>query len=124
MNKDSMGVEQLTFNTDHDSQRVFSADGGWIAYVSYRDGNQETYMRTYGSILHIEYRLTNNAADDRRPAWSPDGKKIAFDSYRGVADAEIYTMKAMPEGRKNRPKNLTNNAFSVDDYQPDWQPVP
>jgi hypothetical protein len=32
-------------------------------------------------------------------------------------------MKARPEGRKNRPKNLTKNE-EVDDVRPDWQPIP
>ena len=48
-------------------------------------------------------RLTNTVADFST-AWSPDGSKIAFVSYRGEGDAEIYTMKPRPEGRKNRPK--------------------
>ena len=54
------------------------------------------------------------------PAWSPDGKKIAFETLRG-GDPEIYVMKAKPENRKNRPKNLTKNG--VVDFQPDWRPV-
>lgn len=66
-------------------------------------------------------RLTKNAASDFVPVWSPDGKKIAFVSNRNGSDEEIYAMKAKPEGRKNRPKNLTNN--DVVDYQPDRHPL-
>lgn len=47
MNPDGTGVEQLTFNTTPDNQPAFSPDGNWIAYVGYRDGDAEIYMRTY-----------------------------------------------------------------------------
>ena len=54
-----------------------------IAFVSYRDGNAEIYtMNPDGSQ---QTRLTNNAADDTDPNWSPDGTKIAFmRGYNGV----------------------------------------
>ena len=38
-------------------------------------------------------RLTNNAAFDGAPAWSPDGTKIAFASNRD-GDTQIYVMNA------------------------------
>jgi len=42
------------------------------------DGNEQT-------------NLTNNPAEDEFPSWSPDGKKIAFQSYRD-GNSEIYVM--------------------------------
>ena len=68
-------------------------------------------------------RLTKKAPDDFSPAWSPDGKKIAFETNRGGGDLEIYVMKARREGRRNHPKNLTKNDV-VPDREPDWRPVP
>ena len=47
-------------------------------------------MRQDGSN---QTRLTNNAASDFEPAWSPDGSKIAFNSTRDVNN-EIYVMDA------------------------------
>ena len=38
-------------------------------------------------------RLTHNIAGDYGPAWSPDGRRIAFDSDRD-GDREIYVMNA------------------------------
>lgn len=62
---------------------------GRIAFVSTRDGNPEIYvMRPDGSGL---VNLTNNPANDRLPAWSPDGSKIAFRSTRG-RNTDIYVM--------------------------------
>src|SRR5437016_4483694 len=64
---------------------------GRIAFVSNRDGNNEIYvMDANGSGVT---RLTNNAAGDSGPAWSPDGTQIAFSSSRD-GNAEIYAMNA------------------------------
>jgi TolB protein len=59
--------------------------------------------------------LTNNPADDVWPAWSPDGKKIAFQSNRD-GNLEIYVMNADGTG----PLNVTNNPAR--DESPAWSP--
>jgi WD40 repeat protein len=60
-------------------------------------------------------RLTNNAAHDLRPNWSPDGTKIAFDSNRD-GNFEIYVMNA--DGT-NQIRLTTHLAH---DYSPAWSP--
>jgi WD40-like Beta Propeller Repeat len=59
--------------------------------------------------------LTNNAALDTGPAWSPSGEKIAFATTRD-GNSEIYVMN--PDGTGQT--NLTNNAAT--DSGPDWSP--
>ena len=59
---------------------------------------------------------TNRSADDARPAWSPDGSKIAFHSDR-TGDYEIYVMNADGSGQTN----LTLERSS-DDFAPTWSP--
>ena len=53
-----------------------------IAFHSDRDGNYEVYvMDANGGNPR---NLTNHPASDYNPAWSPDGKKLFYDSERYV----------------------------------------
>ena len=93
-----------------------------IAFMSHRDGNPEIYvMNADGSNPR---RLTNNRGWDFAPAWSPDGKRIAFVSDRdghvhakhGWSTNEIYVMDT--DGGNQQ--NLTNDPH--DDRSPSWSP--
>lgn len=103
------------------AQAAFPGENGKIAFTSSRDGNYEIYaMNADGSE---QTRLTDNAASDYAPDWSPDGEKIAFTSYRdgevdeyGQAVSEVYVMNA--DGSEQT--RLTDNA--ADDYSPAWSP--
>lgn len=87
-----------------------------IAFVSNRDGNSKIYvMNADGSD---QRNLTNNAAGDFEPVWSPDGTRIAFSRYTsGNDDDEIYVMDA--DG--SNLINLTNDE-STTDLSPTWSP--
>jgi len=61
-------------------------------------------------------RLTNNAEEERAPAWSPDGKRIVFSCRRGGPDFEICLMNADGTGQVQ----LTDN--SVPDLTASWSP--
>ncbi|MBC8446939.1 MAG: S8 family serine peptidase, partial [Chloroflexi bacterium] len=90
-----------------------SANTAKITSTSLRDGNYEIYVMDADGLNQT--RLTNNAASDDRPAWSPDRSKIAFASDRN-GNWEIYVMDA--DG--SNPINLTNHAYN--DRYPVWSP--
>jgi hypothetical protein len=61
-------------------------------------------------------QLTNSSAADTSPAWSPDGAKIAFDSFRD-GNWEVYVMNA--DGTNET--NVTQDPGTQGD--PSWQPI-
>jgi eukaryotic-like serine/threonine-protein kinase len=77
-------------------------------------GNVEIYvMNPDGSG---QRRLTRNDGADDNPAWSPDGKRIAFTGRRGAA-VDIYVMNA--DGTEQR--RLTNQEESAVGFnRPAW----
>ncbi len=97
------------------AEAAFPGLNGKVAFSSNRDGNSEIYvMAPDGSA---QTRLTNNPAEDSRPAFSPDGHRIAFQrDVAGTNDFDIYVMNADGSGETR----LTSN--SADDARPAFSP--
>ena len=96
--------------------------GGVIAFQSDRDRQDEIYvMNADGSDQRL--LLSNIGALDSAPAWSPDGKQIAFASRKRGRDFEICIVSV---GDLNQTissdaiRCLTDNDF--DDLNPTWSP--
>ena len=98
-------------------QPTFSPDGKWIAFFAYRDGGYDLWaIAPDGTNQH---KLTWGAFDDREPAWSHDGTRVAFSSDRGNplgSDYNIWTLDV----RSGELTQVTKNP--ADDYMPTWSP--
>ncbi len=91
---------KIAFNSDRDSTPELGIDDIWVMDA---DGGNETNLTN-----------TLDPADaEGKPAWSPDGDKIAFSAFR-VDNWEIYVMDADGSDQTNL---TTNPGFDVD---PAW----
>jgi TolB protein len=84
-----------------------------IVFISDRDGNDELYMMDYDG--NNQTRLTFNKIIDYMPAWTADGQKIAYTSYRGT-EAGLYIYDPYEGTRKEVMSKGTNYAPS---FSPD-----
>ena len=127
MGTDGGNLRRLTKNSDGDWDPSWSPDGKRIVFLSNRDGHvdggapiPEIYVMDADG--GNQQNLTNTPNADRSPSWSPDGKRIVFESDRRMIEdkphqLEIYVMDA--DGRNQQ--NLTNNNPNEDRY-PSWSP--
>ncbi|MEI6306819.1 MAG: Tol-Pal system beta propeller repeat protein TolB, partial [Deltaproteobacteria bacterium] len=83
-----------------------------IAYARMQGGGFQVY--TISTDGKDDIQLTSEGSSEN-PAWSPDGRFIAFSSKRGGVEA-IYIMRADGSGQTQISRNKGNGT------QPAWSP--
>ena len=120
---DGSGARRLPYIPFHP---VWSPDGRRIAFARpqrprsgpccYAAPADIYVMNADGSgSRKLTHNLTRNGGFSAEPAWSPDGRKIAFQSTRN-GNRDIYVMNADGSGKRN----LTRNPAK--DVRPSWSP--
>jgi Tol biopolymer transport system component len=101
---------------------VWSPDGRRIAFARQSPTLRGPCCYSHRSDIYVmnadgsgTRRLTHNASQNAEPAWSPDGRRIAFVSRRD-GNAEVYVMNADGGGLRN----LTRHPAK--DLHPSWSP--
>ena len=96
------------------SNPSFAPDGRRLA-VDIRDGKQlDVWVYELGRDTPT--RLTIDAAEDSKPVWTSDGRRIAFASTRGSA-RNLYWQRADGSGEVQRLTDSTNNQLAAS-----WHP--
>jgi Tol biopolymer transport system component len=87
-----------------------------LAFASDRsDAGDIFILDQSGQILN----LTNHPGADWDPAWSPDGRTLAFTSHRS-GNSDIWLLNSIKTDEESQPHNLTNDPAW--DYSPTWSP--
>lgn len=100
----------------------FAGSGGLIAYISEEDGDPEIFV--YDLATGEEKRVTDNLEIDGAPAFSPDGRYLAFHSNASSGGRHIFLVAVAcidsAEGCENSRRELTSGP-RVDSW-PIWSP--
>jgi Tol biopolymer transport system component/polyisoprenoid-binding protein YceI len=110
MNRKSKAARAITDATRPAADPTLSPDGTRVAFSAFtKDGNNDVFVVDADGSGRT--RLTAGPEYDLTPAWSPDGRRIAF-----ARDGDIYVMA--PDG--SDVARLTSGAAR--DAAPSWSP--
>lgn len=94
-------VTEITTTGSGVSAPSLSPDEKKVAYVTAKDGNAEIYIASTDNTGN-PVRMTNNTASDTQPAWSPDGKQLAW-TREADATVSVDTIIVKPLTGEEQP---------------------
>ena len=124
-NVDGTNLVQITRVDSGACQPSWSPDGSQLVFISpcreRVDSPRESYSDTSLFTINADgsglKQLTNIPGADLEPAWSPDGKRIAFTSIRD-GNKQIYLLDVDSQAVIR----LTQPDVNIENSQPAWSP--
>ena len=85
-------------------------------------GERRKHLHLFDLASKTSLQLTSGPYDDSEPAWSPDGRRIAFVSNRTAEpdsneDTDVFVLDARPGAQ---PRRVSAERFA--DFSPAWSP--
>jgi len=96
VNVDNGALKQLTDNINSSFSAAWSPDGSAIVFLSDRRGATDLYLMTANGDGERSLLVADVRAEERDPAWSLDGRWIAFSSNRERSLFDLYVVR--PDG--------------------------
>ncbi len=89
--KTSINIPQkIILDTFENYYSTVRKDGRYLIYVSNKTGNLDLWL--YDFLTKNNYRITYHSSDDFMPAFSSDGEKVVFISYRSDSRGDIWSI--------------------------------
>ena len=106
-------IERITSTQRFKKQLRWSGDGKWLAFVAYQDDGSSD-LRAVNVAEESVLNLTDTAAEESDPTWSPDSRKVAFTERTG-AKTRVMSVD-IPSGATHK---LTDAPASDLQWSPD-----
>jgi Tol biopolymer transport system component len=126
---DGSGVQRLINGLAPLGELAWSPDGSRIAFIRGFDTTFSGYAFNYTcrpeiyviDVLTRKYVSLTDGLGGTDPAWSPDGTRIAFNSFRDNNNNEIYTMSS--DGKDVQRLTYTEWAEAEPAWSPDGKQI-
>ncbi len=125
MNADGTGLRRLTSYHERDTYPSYSPDELRVLWrrIVVDSVNGESRLNSEIFVMNRDgsnqVNLTNHAAYDGYPAWSPDGTAIVFASNRDTDNRRNFHLYVMNSDGTNL-RRLLENDGNVEDARPMW----